>query len=484
MSEDEREPEDELREMLQQFLSGEGEIDPGKFAGAAGLPNDPAAVRAMFAQLQHALQHAGEGVDWSLSTKQAHAVIQRDPGSTTADERDEIRQAAQLAALWIAESTELGADHDELQLLSRQQWADATMPVWIELSSPVAESISDALLQAMREHLPEGAEQALAGADKLLRGVGGTLFAMQLGQVVGQLSTEVISGGDIGIPLLDDRGALLPSNLRQLGEGLEIPNDQLRIWMSVRELAHARLFRHAKWLRLHVLSAIREYASGISIDMERMEELASELDPQNPEQLRDALSKGALIPPKTDEQLATLSKLESTLALIEGWVDNVTQQSTARLPKRDAIAETVRRRRATGGPAESAFGTLVGLELRPRRLREASAFWQQVTEAVGPTLRDTLWDHPDLVPTGDDIDDPSKIIARLTGGTPEPDAFDLALEDLLDDTAARPIEATDGSATEPVEADDAPSSDQQADDDQQEPPAAPASDDPAGDAPR
>jgi putative hydrolase len=129
------------------------------------------------------------------------------------------------------------------------------------------------------------------------------------------------------------------------------------------------------------------------------------------------------------------------LALIEGWVDVVTAEATKRLPSSAAIAETVRRRRASGGPAESAFATLVGLELRPRRLREAAAMWQAVTDAVGNDARDELWSHPDLVPSGEDIDDPGSLIARITADEPAPDDVDQAIEDLLnDDTTDRPHE--------------------------------------------
>jgi putative hydrolase len=209
----------------------------------------------------------------------------------------------------------------------------------------------------------------------------------------------------------------------------------------VRELAHARLFRHAKWLRLQLLTSITEFARGIHIDTSRLEELAADFDPNNPEELREAMTSGALIPPKSDEQLAALERLETMLALIEGWVDVVTAQATTRLPSSAAIAETVRRRRASGGPAESAFATLVGLELRPRRLREAAAMWQAVTDAVGAEARDALWSHPDLVPGAADIDDPTALIARITAGPPEPDEFDRALEDLLgDEDGDRPVE--------------------------------------------
>jgi putative hydrolase len=159
------------------------------------------------------------------------------------------------------------------------------------------------------------------------------------------------------------------------------------------------------------------------------------------------MMSGALIPPKSEAQLAALGRLETMLALIEGWVDVVTAQATTRLPRSGAIAETVRRRRAAGGPAESAFSTLVGLELRPRRLREAAAMWQTVTDAVGSEARDTLWSHPDLVPTSADIDDPQALVARMTGAAPERDAVDLAIEDLLNDVSDdRPHEGDAGGA--------------------------------------
>ncbi|WP_136046151.1 zinc-dependent metalloprotease, partial [Microbacterium sp. K41] len=93
-------------------------------------------------------------------------------------------------------------------------------------------------------------------------------------------------------------------------------------------------------------------------------------------------------------------------------------------------------RRAVGGPAEDALGALVGLKLRPRRMREASAMWQAVTDAVGVAARDSLWDYPDLMPSAEDIDDPTALIARLQaaerGEQPVADKFDEALARLLD----------------------------------------------------
>ncbi|MCU1440181.1 MAG: zinc-dependent metalloprotease [Rhodoglobus sp.] len=434
--------EDEFRDMLRDFLAGNTDIDPAKLAGAAGLPNDPEMVAQLINQLQNALQSSSDGINWGLALEQAKGIAGRGTVVSLPAERSQLEQALHVASLWLDEVTGISELTTEPRLMSRQEWVIATIPVWTQLAEPVATSIANSLTDVLTQNAPEEMGEMIQGASQIMRNVGGTLFAMQLGQVVGQLSSEVVSGGDIGIPLLDsEQAAIVPQNVAGFSSGLDIPVDQVQLYLAVRELAHARLFRHAKWLRLQLLTSITEFAKGVRIDTEKLEELAAEFDPNNPEELREAMTSGALIPPKTDDQLAALGRLETMLALIEGWVDVVTAEATKRLPSSAAIAETVRRRRASGGPAESAFATLVGLELRPRRLREAAAMWQQVTDAVGNEARDALWSHPDVVPTGEDIDDPTALVARITQGTPEPDDIDQAIEDLLnDDTTERPHE--------------------------------------------
>jgi len=103
-----------------------------------------------------------------------------------------------------------------------------------------------------------------------------------------------------------------------------------------------------------------------------------------------------------------------------------------------ALTETMRRRRATGGPAEETFATLVGLELRPRKLREAAELWRKLLESSDVTTRDGVWAHPDLVPDADDLDHPAAFIDRVIGGGV--DAFDdpiAQLEKTIADEADR-----------------------------------------------
>lgn len=445
--EDGQNPEDEFQDMLRDILSGKSSIDPSQLAGAAGLPSDPASVAALMSQLQNALRGGGDGgISWDIALKQGQDRAAAGQLQPTPEQRTQLEQAFHIAALWLGDVISVAELTVEPRLLTRKEWVTATLPIWSQLAEPVATSISDSLTRVLTEQAPEELQGMIQGASQMMRSLGGTLFAMQLGQVVGQLASEVVSGGDVGIPLLSEQqAALLPQNVAEFGEGLDIPTDQVQIYLAVRELAHARLFRHSRWLRLHMITSITEFARGIRIDTSRLEELAESFDPSNPEDLREAMVNGSLIPPKSEAQLAALNRLETVLALVEGWVDVVTAEATSRLPKSGAIAETVKRRRASGGPAESAFATLVGLELRPRRLREAAAMWQAVTDAVGNEARDALWAHPDILPTSEDIDNPQALVARMTSSAeatePVLDDVDQALEDLLrDDNTDRPTE--------------------------------------------
>jgi hypothetical protein len=52
----------------------------------------------------------------------------------------------------------------------------------------------------------------------------------------------------------------------------------------------------------------------------------------------------------------------------------------------------------------------VGLELRPRKLREAAAMWEALEAARGQGGRDAVWAHPDLLPTAADLERPDTFV--------------------------------------------------------------------------
>ena len=189
---------------------------------------------------------------------------------------------------------------------------------------------------------------------------------------------------------------------------------------------------------------MEDYGRGTSIDVSRIEESMRNIDPTNPAAIQEALEGGLFEPEKTPAQEAALVRLETILALVEGWVDDVVGQATAdRMPAAGKLQEAVRRRRAAGGPAEQTFAALVGLELRPRRLRDASALWGSLRSRQGHQARDAVWAHPDLLPTAADLDDPLGFREGLTEPASLTEAeFDAALAEMLGDEAGGTEEPT------------------------------------------
>ncbi|HEX8581937.1 MAG TPA: zinc-dependent metalloprotease, partial [Acidimicrobiales bacterium] len=298
---------------------------------------------------------------------------------------------------------------------------------------PIAASVSDAMSAAMAAQAPEEMRSMLGGALPMVRRMGGAFFGAQLGQALGALAGEVVGAGDTGLPLLPaGRAALLPANVEAFGAGLGLDDDEVRLYLALREAAHARLIAGVPWLRAHLLGAVEEYARGIRIDTDALEEAVRSVDPTDPAALQEALQSGLFEPQTTPAQRAALERLETALALVEGWIDEVVDAAAApTLPHREALRETVRRRRAAGGPAEHIFASLVGLDLRPRKLREAAAVWAALTSERGVAGRDALWAHPDLAPTAEAFEDPLGFArAGRTDGDSEMDA---ALAALLDE---------------------------------------------------
>jgi putative hydrolase len=410
-----------------------------------GAPGQPADIGAAFQRLGQLMSWQGGPVNWDLARDVARqAVAQAGDRSVSAAERQEVADAMRLAELWLDAATSFPAGAASPHAWSRAEWVEATLPAWRALVDPIAskavESMGAMLTGEGGPMAAMGAApeqlQALLGAtgplQQMMRGLGGAMFGSQIGQALGSLATEVVGSTDVGLPLSPGgQAALLPQNVTSFGAGLEVEPDQVRLYLALREAAHHRLFAHVPWLRSHLADAIAAYARGISVDTSRLEEMVGRIDPSNPEAIQEALTGGLFEPEDTPAQKAALARLETALALVEGWVDEVVDAAaTPHLPAAGALRETVRRRRATGGPAEQTFASLVGLELRPRRLREAAALWSAVLAGRGMEGRDAVWSHPDLLPTGDDLDDPTGF---ASGASSVP--LDLSS---LDDTTAPP----------------------------------------------
>jgi putative hydrolase len=390
----------------------------------AALFGDPQQFADALRQFADLMSWKGGPVNWDLAKNVARqAVVAEGDPSVLEPQRTEISEAVRLADLWLDDVTAFPSGVRTTQAWSRSEWVEATLPVWSRLCDPIAakavETMSGALTmgESLGGEIPQELRaqlQAVTGPmSGILRQVGGLVVGGQIGQAVGALAREVVSSTDVGLPLgPEGTAALLPAGVAEFGSGLSVPLDAVRLFIALREAAHHRLFGHVPWLRAHLFGAVEEYARGITVDTSKLNQALSEVDVANPEALQEALAGGTFFrPEETARQKAALARLETALALVEGWVSTVVADAAGpRMPTADALAEAVRRRRATGGPAERTFAALVGLELRPRRLREAAVIWRGLTQARGADGRDAVWAHPDLLPDASDFDDPDSFV--------------------------------------------------------------------------
>jgi putative hydrolase len=425
--------------------AGQSPAGGGPFGamGPLGPLGDPQQFADALRQFADLMSWKGGPVNWDLAKNVArHAVAAEGDPSVLDNQRQAVTEALRLADLWLEDVSTFPSGIRSTQAWSRSEWVEETMPVWAKLCDPIAAKAVESMggmfnlsPDELDEVPPEmraamsamtGGLGGLGGLAPMMQQLGGAMVGGQTGAAVGALAREVVSSTDIGLPLGPEGvAALLPAGVAEFGQGLSVPEDEVRLFLALREAAHHRLFAHVPWLRAQLLDAVEGYARGMTVDTAKLREAMPQVDLANPEALQQALAGGPLFQPEdTPEQKAALARLETALALVEGWVATVVDAAAgARLPHADALAEAIRRRRATGGPAERTFATLVGLELRPRRLREAATIWLGLTQARGIDGRDALWAHPDLLPTAEDFDDPDGFVR----GRPELDtsAFDV-----------------------------------------------------------
>lgn len=441
-------------EMLQQMLSSP-EGGPLKDAlSQMGIDKlDPAAMNLLAGQISGFFASApADGIDVSVCADIARKTVSKEGDAVVPDSvKAAVDGAVRVASLWVDSVTIFDSQPTAVHAWSRAEWVEATIHTWADLVRPLAAGVGNAIAEAMTKQLeqfgdgempqipgmpalPPGTSMAavIGQMQPMLSRMSGSIFGVQFGQAVGTLAGDVVSGTEVGLPLVGHGVvAMLPANVGSFGNGLEIDSNEVLLYLATRECARVRLFADVTWLGPQLVSAVQAYARDIRIDTERIQATIEGMDPTNMEGLQEALSGELFSPEPSPAQQAALRRLETLLALVEGWVDIVADRATrSHLPHSAALGEAVRRRRATGGPAEELFARLVGLQLRPRRMRDAANLFAALENSGGEALRDQAWSNPDTAPDAEDLDDVLAYVDRMVAGGSQDDV-DLALEQLL-----------------------------------------------------
>ena len=411
--------------------------------------NEPVDFAAMMEQMQQQIQEQFaklgiNGPGFTGSSEPLPKNIVRDTakkfttaqGSSPVGANDvaEIEQAFSIAELWLDEATFFPKSPNTGNVaLARTDWVDTTLAGWQTSVEPLAVGLSSAIGELLNQASFGEGEATESTSDEqpqmqiplgmisgLLNSFIGSLIATQLGQAIGGLAGKVTGAHDVGLPLVDSAyPTLVPQNIKEWATDLDIPLDEVRIFHALREAAVARLFAHNPWLVSYIRTAITDYGKGINIDLDAIQDQAQRamesgngFDPSNQESFTIALNEGIFTPQESPAQRDALTKLETVLALIDGWSEEVVAMAAGdRLPNIAALQETLRRRRATSAPAQQLFSSMLGLQVSPRLAREATVFWKQVRELKNVESRDRIWSG--ILPTADDLLTPESFMKSL-----------------------------------------------------------------------
>lgn len=458
-------------------------LDLSALAQQAKLPQDPAQLRAAAAQMQHLFAAQGDSpVNWQMAEDLARRTAAGQvtlpgvetpsgtPGdpSPSAEQVAELRQAAQVARLWLDPVLAIDVPTAELQVYSRGTWLARTLPRWKPIVEPVAKYMAGAIGEAISAQMGQMGDLGAMGAAGMqmpgggdpagmMERIGGTMFGVQFGHAIGALAREISGTTDLGLPLgRDGEPALVAANVEDLISAHSLDPAATRIFVASREIAHTALFTAAPWLGRALFSAIEDYSRGITLDLDALDEMVRDLDLSDPQSMQARRPEEMFVFTRRASQERALEELATTLALIEAWVDHVTTKAlTGKLPDLEALREVLRRRRAAGSPAEQMLSKTIGIEMRPRRVREALSWWESVLATEGESGREAKWDHPDLLPT-----------AEVLSGTPQAPRTDAAApaegaEELADVTIPVDFDAELEKLLSGEGVDDAPREDEQ-----------------------
>lgn len=406
----------------------------------------------LFREMAKVMSWSGGPVNWDLAAQSASSLVERIPAGGGTGATGEFEQAVGVAELWLDQVTDLPRADGETVALSVREWTTraATSEGLGRYLEPIAEASTSGM--ALPEELqgllgafgmPEGGQPGMAGGvnplGQVLKAINAMMFGMQAGTVTGHLAAQLLSTYDLGVPTVDPRvvGTVGDGPARFAAEHALEPTE-FNYWLALRETAHRRQFAGVPWLGEHLAALLRRFAEGAEHDpaafMESLGGMGLDLSSlQDPDALARALEHpDAFRIEPTPDQRVTLSALQALVTFTTAWVDVVIRAAAGdKLPSLARIEEAMGRRRAEKGPGERFLQQLVGLDLQPSDTRQGQAFCAAVLAARGQAGLDRVWRGPELLPTAEELAEPSRWLLRLAaheqsaideGSAPGPDA--------------------------------------------------------------
>ena len=332
-------------------------------------------------------------INWKLAAEVARhlsgAPVPVEPWAA-----EEFRELARLAEYRVEEIApfRLVPAPDVLPLDARG-WAERNLESFGSLVEPFASSVA-----------------AEGPAAPLMAQLAPALIGLQVGSLVGSLSTWVVASFDAGLPQ-EHPGpmSIIVPNIRSMTGSDELDEREVRLWIVANEVAF-RAVSQLPWIHDHLHRLAGAYAEAVRIDPTMLSGLmAGGSDPAAIEQaIQEAGGLEGLI--GGEEAEAPRLELEAFLGAITGCGRLLARRAIADLaPDFDLISA---RRDQTREESDTAPSVGVG-PLPAEATRLGDVFNQEVERRYGDDALETLWTDPSRMPSAPELRDPTAWAARV-----------------------------------------------------------------------
>ncbi|HSJ83657.1 MAG TPA: zinc-dependent metalloprotease [Acidimicrobiia bacterium] len=332
-------------------------------------------------------------INWKLAAEVARHLA-GDPVPVEPWAAEEFRELARLAEYRVERIApfRLVPSTDVLPLDARG-WAERNLESFGSLVEPFASSLAS-----------EGP------AAPLMAQLAPALIGLQVGSLVGSLSTWVVASFDAGLPQ-EHPGALsiVVPNIGSMTGADGLDEREVRLWIVANEVAF-RAVSQLPWIHDHLDHLASAYADTVRIDPTMLSGLMA--GGSDPVAIEQAIAEAGGIEGLVggEEAEGPRLELEAFLGAITGCGRLLARRAIAELaPTFDTISA---RRDHTREEAESAPGIGLG-PVPPEATRLGDVFNQEVERRYGEDALETLWADPSRMPSAAELRDPTAWAARV-----------------------------------------------------------------------
>lgn len=319
-------------------------------------------------------------------------ALQTELGEVTEEAEQLVREESGLVP---------NAGPTRAKVTSRQAWVEANVGSFQRLLRPIGERLTSS----------SRARRAMTPASKIAAGV-------EVGLVLGWMSGRVLGQYDLlpGEPGEDDAVYYVAPNIVSLERQHGFPPRQFRLWIALHEVTHRLQFTGVDWMRGHFLGIVERGTDLASPDLSALlaslRRAAGEL-----REGRNPLAEGGIVALlASSEQLATLHEAQALMSVLEGHSDVVmSRAAAAQIPEAARFARILHERRTSSTGIARTIQQLIGLEAKMLQYAEGERFVETVLEMGGDDLLRLVWSQPSMLPSLEEVREPSRWVERATG---------------------------------------------------------------------